>query len=327
LQVSDANTDVVQQESIVNGPEAYSAPESEPEAQEEPVSLDNPTADPETEEADADEAEGDSDDGDAETSGDGEESEAEEEPEKLEFDFGGNKLEVPKDAVAPEVAEALSKFSKDIWVDYTKKSQANAEAAKQLKARAEAMGKIESLGGEALDAFTKGKSIKAEIEQLLAVDMQSLWQSNPDQARQLSDRLSAKQAELNSIIRAVDQYESQLSEARQAELARQSEEGRQILDRKYKGFSTEIAPKLEAYAVTQGIPEDDAKMWAANPVVAEMAYKAMIYDQMQAAKKPKPTPGAKAKPVRAMKNAGKSTGAANPNSMGFSELGKVLGLK
>jgi hypothetical protein len=182
------------------------------------------------------------------------------------------------------------------------------------------------LGGEALDAFTKGKSIKAEIEQLSQVNMQALWQSNPDQARQLSDRLSAKQAELQSIIQTVDHYEHTIIQERQAELARVAEEGKQVLDRKYKGFSVEIAPKLEEYAMKNGIPEDDARLWAANPTVTEFAYKAMLYDQMQAAGKPKVTPK-KAAPVRSMPNKGANKQSTDPSKMGFSELGKILGIK
>lgn len=305
------NLDVVPQESVVDSPSDYQPSEvTAVDNSEAPISLDEqetPEPSEETEETT-------------------EEPEPEEsEPEEIEFDFGGNKLNVKASEVPPEVAEKLDKFSKDIWSDYTKKSQANADTARSLQARATALETMAGLNGEALNAFSQGKGIKAEIEQLSQVDMQALWQDNPDQARQLSDRLSAKQAELQNIIQAVDQYEHQLSTARQAELERLSNEGRQVLDRKYKGFSSEIAPKLEAYAIKSGIPETEAKTWASSPVVAEFAYKAMLYDQMQAAKQPKVTPKP-ATPVAAMRNKGGSTKPAG-NDMSFSELGKLLGIK
>lgn len=328
--MSDINPDVVPQESVVDYPSEYEAQPEAPEAEEkpsaddarpegaeddeEPVSLDEPEADPE----DAEPEEGESDDGEAE--------EDAEEDDLVEFDFGGNKLEVKKGDIPPELAEKIDEFSKDIWADYTKKSQANAETAKMLKSRAESLEKIETLSGETLDAFTRGKSIKTEIEQLSAVNMQALWQSDPDRARMLSDTLAAKQAELQGIIATVDQYESQLVQARQDELARRSEEGRQVLDRKYKGFSEQIAPKLEEYAIKNGIPAEEAKTWHLNPVVADFAYKAMLYDQMQAAKTPKATPKT-AKPVRSMKNKGGNRQPINQNDMSFEDLGKVLGIK
>jgi hypothetical protein len=323
--VSDTNLDVVPQESVVDFPSEYQAPEAEAEAgepaetpaqdagdDEEPVSLDGPQD--EAEEADAD--------GDTEPEEDGEEAD-----EVVVFDFGGNKLEVKKGEIPPEVAEKVDQFSKDIWADYTKKSQINADTAKAIKAREESLAKVESLGGEALDAFTQGKHLRTEIEQLSAVNMQALWQSNPDKARQLTDLKAAKQAELQSIIQYVDQYERQLDHARQEDLARRSEDGRTKLDRKFKGFSTDIAPKLEKYVQeTYGMSADEASQWAISPDVTEMAYKAMLYDQMRAANKPKATPRP-ASPVRSMPNKGGAKGATNPNEMGFGELAKVLGIQ
>jgi hypothetical protein len=60
--------------------------------------------------------------------------------------------------------------------------------------------------------------------------------------------------------------------------------------------------------------------------VAEFAYKAMLYDQMQTAKRPKVSPKP-AQPVRSMKNKGGNKQPSNPNDMSFAELGKVLGIK
>lgn len=321
--MSDTNPDVVPTESVVDQPSDYEASKAKPVAEtpaadlaasdeEVPVSLDAPKEEPEAE---------------PEGEPEGEAEETEEEAKTIEFDFGGNKLAVKASDVAPEVVEKLDKFSKDIWADYTKKSQTNAETAKALKARTEALAKIETLGGETLNAFARGKSIRAEIEQLSAINMQALWKSNPDQARQLTDLKAAKQAELQSIIQTVDQYERSLDQTRQDDLARRSEEGKAKLDRKFKGFSSEIAPKLERYVRdTCGLTAEEAASWALSPDVTEMAYKAMLYDQMRAANKPKATPK-DAKPVHSMPNKGGAKGAVNPNDMSFGELGKLLGIQ
>ena len=51
------------------------------------------------------------------------------------------------------------------------------------------------------------------------------------------------------------------------------------------------------YAVDMGMSQSDADGYAMNPIVAEMGYKAMMYDRMQAkAAKPKSRP-AQTKPV------------------------------
>lgn len=315
--MSDMN--VVPVRESVDLPSEY-APEAGVEAE----SLANtPAEGPEEEPVSLESSESNSND---EESGEEEILEEEsEEVEFIEFDFGGNKLEVKSGDIPHEVAEKLEKFSKDIWADYTKKSQVNAEVARTLKAHEEAFATIENLGTEALNAFALGKNVKAEIEQLSAINLQELWRSNPDNARQITDLKAAKQAELQSIINEVDQYERQLIRARQEDLARRTEEGRSKLDRKFKGFSTEIAPKLEMYVQeTYGMSAEEAAQWSLSPDVTEMAYKAMLYDQMRSANKQKKITKT-AKPVTAMPNkgGGKST---RQNDVSFGELGKILGL-
>lgn len=320
--MSDLNPDVAPNESVVDLPSDNPSPEAAQEvgnpsdSAAEGLDLDEPVS------LDAIEDEGNQE-GEPEGEDDGEGAET---PEVIEFDFGGNKMAIPKGAVPEELAQQIDKFSKDIWADYTKKSQVNADQAKALKARTEVLEKIETLGGEALNAFTRGKSIKAEIEQLSTVNLQQLWQSNPDRARQVSDTLAAKQAELQGIIQTVDQYEHAITNERQVDLARRADEGKQLLDRKYKGFSGEIAPKLERYVQENGISADEATQWSLSPVIAEFAYKAMLYDQMRAAGKPKAAPKSTPSPVKSMKG-GVSSKSTDPNKMSMAEIERALGYR
>jgi len=257
----------------------------------------------------------------------GAEEEGEEEPpEMVEFNFGGDKLEVEKGSLTPEVAERLQKFSDGIWKDYTTKSQTNAETAKQLEAREAAISNMANLNGEALQTYSQGLHVRQEIEQLSQVDMTALWQSDPDQARQLSDQLASKQAEFNAIVAKVGQYENNLQEAQQSEIARRAEEGKAILDRRIKGFSAEKAPDVVRYAVEQGMTQEDANQWALNPRVTEMAYKAMMFDRMQAkAKTPNPKPKLVA-PVKPMKAVGGGNQTNTPDKMSDDQFAKYLGM-
>lgn len=339
--MSDENPDVAPQASVVDFPsdheEAKAAAETGAEAEsaadalvdadgEGPVSLDTPKeeAEPEAEaEQVAADADGDADsDAESDTENEGEATDEEAEPEVYEFDFGGNKLEVPKGDMPESLAEEVGKYTKAVWADYTKKSQANAEEARALAARSEHVEKLGEMRGEILDLFGQGKSIKAEIEQLSAIDLNNLSEFD---YRRVSDSLAAKRAELTSVIGAIDERERSFAAERQAELERQTEEGRTVLDRKYKDFSTKIAPQLVEYAQKQGMTAEQASEWPLNPVLTEMAYKAMRFDQMQAATKPKATPKP-AQTVKAIPNKGGSRGPANPNDMGFAELGKELGI-
>lgn len=259
----------------------------------------------EAEESEVDETESDETDED-ETESEENDEDADEEVEVDEFNFGGNKVEIPKGAVPEELKQAIQKFSDGTWADYTKGKQDLSERAKTIEARESAVEKFESLQGESLENYSHGLRVKAEIEQLSSVDLNELWQSDPDQARRVSDALSAKQAEFQSIVNKVAQSEQALTKAQEDEISRRKEEGRQLIERRIKGFNEK---EVVDYAIKAGINEADAGNWSLNPVFTEMAHKAMLYDRAQAGvSKPKPKP-AQAKPVKAIKPKGKATAA------------------
>jgi len=279
------------------------------------VSLDEeaPEADPEEEPEAKTEEEGESEEAVA---------------EMVEFNFGGNKLEVDKAELEkfPELESKIQEFSDSTWRDYTKGKQAVAEEAKAIATEREAVARLTTLNGDALQTYSTGLQVRSEIEQLSQVDMNALWQSNPDQARQVTDRLAQKNAEFDQIANLLGQQETALDDAQQSEIARRGEAGVALLDKKIKDFSTTHAPEVVKYAVENyGMDQAEADKWSLNPTVTEMAYKAMMYDRMQAApKKAKATP-AQAKPMKALKAKGNAKGQSSDPS--FKELGKILGIK
>jgi hypothetical protein len=242
-------------------------------------------------------------DGDEET--DGEDDDAEEE---VEYDFGGGqKVRFPANATAKEVMEAAQKAFKDVEGNYTRKSQSVAEQAKAIEADRTAVEMLRNLNGAALEEYSRGLSVKKELEQLQRYDINALWQSKPDQARRVSDLLSQKQAQFQQIVNRVAQIESEQAQTEVAEVTRRSEEGKREVERRIPGFAEKHASELVKYAVSKGIPEGEAGNWSRNPTVTEMAFKAMQYDAMQAkakaATKPRP---ATATPVPASRSKGGS---------------------
>lgn len=233
------------------------------------------------------------------------ESEAEapepEPPEEIEFDFGGNKLRVPKGSLPDDIAERLDQFTKGTWSDYTRKSQEVAEARKAMEAERSVVQKLGTLRNDALTAYATGLQLRQEIEQLSQVDTNALWQSNPDQARRVSDLLSQKQSEFQRTVAKVSQSEAAASQEEAAHVARTAEEGRAKVLRTVKGFDE---AKVVDYAVkTYGLSEEAAKSWPLNPAGAIMAHKAMLFDKMQAqatkaVAKPATPPAAPVQPLR-----------------------------
>lgn len=270
-----------------------------PEAEDVETDIDAVEA-PEAEEAETDEP-------DLETDEDEAEQDDDEEPEEYELEYGGNKFRVPKAGLTEDVHAKLDQFLKGSQADYTRKTQEVAEQRKAVEARASAVDQLSGMSDELLVEFSKGRHLRDEIEQLQGVDLNELWQSNPDQARRVSDALSAKQAEFQKTIAKINETEGSVKQAQAAETARIAERGKVEVEKYVKGFNERVPDVVAYVADNYGIPKEVAERdWPLNPATAAMAYKAMMYDRMQAKAARKPT-AAKAAPLKPIK--GKGSGA------------------
>jgi hypothetical protein len=213
-----------------------------------------------------------------EASGEGEEGQGE--AEEIEFDFGGNKLRVPKGAIPDEVAEQLEKFTKGTWSDYTRRSGELAAAAKALEAEKSAVQKVGTLRAEALEVLAEGMQLRSELARLQQVDLNALWQSDPDQARRVSDLRSQTEARFNQTVSRLSQLENAGDAAEQQAAALVAEQGHAKIAKAVKGFDP---AKVIEYAVKNyGISETVARNYALNPEGTIMAWKAMQFDALQA---------------------------------------------
>jgi hypothetical protein len=236
-----------------------------------------------------------------------EEAEAEEtDDEEVEYDLGGGqKVKFAANATAKEVFETAQAALKTVEGNFTKKQMAHADQVKALEAEKQAVEKLRNLNGDALEQYSRGLGVKQELEQLQGINLSAMWQSNPDQARRVSDRISQKQVEFQRIVAKVSEIEAEQSKAEQEFFSRRLEEGRAEVERRIPGFAEKHANDVMAYAVSQGIPEGEAGKWAANPVVTSMAFKAMLYDRLaEKATKATSKPKVEAKPVQTTRTTG-----------------------
>lgn len=236
--------------------------------------------------------------------GDSDEDESDEDaPEFREFNFGGKEFKLRKDALDDEQAEQFETYGKGLQADYTRKTQELAETRKQIEAREASAEKLLSLQGDTLDAYSKGLAIRQELAQLNQIDLNQLWQSNPDQARQVSDTISQKQAEFNATVQQVSAKEAEMSQARQAEQQAKAIQGEKVLNERIPGFTAKSNEVIDYFCKTFGASRKDAEAgWKSDPVTSELAYKAMQYDKIQEnakkGSKVKPTPATETKPVK-----------------------------
>lgn len=288
---------------------------------------------PEIEEAETEEVEASAiDDGDGESFEDGDdtgedagESEDDGEPEEaetVEIKLGGDALEVPKGTIPEEVVTQIEEKFHNLEAGATRKFQEASEIRKQVETRAEAVDKIGKVSGEQLLRISQAIAARGEVERLQAINLNALRQSNPDEARWVSDDLARKTAEFQQLELAVAQGEQQIEQQQAQETQRLFEEGVKVVEKRIPGFKEKHLNEVLDYAVnTLGIDRAEAEAgWALNPSMAETTFKAMKYDQLQSkANKVAKPKTQKAKPVTAMKGAGGKTVPNDPSSMSMEQ--------
>lgn len=251
-----------------------------------------------------------------------------EQPEEVEIDFAGRKERFRLDGQVKDVAEKVQNFVKSLQGDYTRKTQEIAETAKSLKTREENVQRLASLNGEALAEYSKGVSIRAELAELEKIDLSALWQSDPDQARRVSDAVSQRRAAFQQTVSRLNAVETQARQAEEAEITRRRTEARAAIEKAAPGFEKDVPEIAEYVEKAYGIPKDHAmKVWDLDPASSLMARKAMLYDRMQQASKSTATGGTKeAKPVPASAARGAAQGPSNPQNMSPEQMARYLGL-
>lgn len=266
--------------------------------------------------------------------GDGEGGENQDEAEEeVEYDLGGGqKVKFKANATAKEVAEHAQKAFKEVEGSFTRKFQDVAERTKSLETREKVVEKLQTLNGAALQEFSRGQSVRSELEQLQKVDLNALWQSNPDQARRVSDALASKRAEFNDIVNKVSQLEGELTKTQEQEVSRRVSEGEAAVEKRIPGFKQKHLSEVIEYVVKEyGYPKDLAeRSWARDPGGAVMAYKSMLYDRMQAQAKKATTTAVKPQqqttPIVPPKPGKGGSAQKNPKDMSPAEMARHLGI-
>ena len=229
-----------------------------------------------------------------------------EEVEEIELDFAGNKKKFPKTATLADIAAELDEYTKSVWSGVTKRNQEIADQAKTLEAELSAVQKLRGMNDQLLDKYSQGRVVGAELQQLRQVNLDQLWQSNPDHARRISDRIMQVESRFNQIVNEVSHTEASLREEDARNMSQLAEKGRQAVLKEIPDFEASL-PALKEYAVKRGVSQEDVENWALNPFAASAIYKAKKYDDLMAKAAKAAKPGAEAQPVKAMP----TTGAAS----------------
>lgn len=255
---------------------------------------------------------------------DGAEVIAEAEPEDdgadYEINLGGNKemARVPK-----ALAERLNAYTASLQTEFQRQQEEAAASRKSLTERSTQIDAITNLDAKGGALLGQSQELQREYDRLRGVDMDALWQSNPDDARQISDRISRVQAAFMDATTQLGQHQAQrnasLADYTAQEIARIEQAGRAQVIKNIPAFDAKAEADLVAFAVSDGVSAEDAKAWARNPIATKWAYEAMQFRRMheRAAKAaaPTPPPATPSAPIRPKA----APSAKNPETMSMEE--------
>lgn len=212
-----------------------------------------------------------------------------EEPEEVEIDFGGNKRAFKKNATVAEIHGELQDYAKSLYSDYISKTQAVAEQRKRAEQQAQDLEMLGSVSQEYHITLGRAMAAQQELNQLRQIDLNALWNANPDQARRVSDMLRQKEVEVMGYGDALQAAELKVTKSKQELVERTKAEGKARIEKVIPEFSTRhLSAVVDYISSNYSITKEDAlEQWAASPDVTVMAWKAMQYDKAaKAAKRP-----------------------------------------
>lgn len=212
----------------------------------------------------------------------------EEETEEVERD--GKKYRVPK-ALAGELL---------MQADYTRKTQAHADAVRQFQAEAQAEAQRIELQRANLQGYAQLHAIDAQLAEFRKVDWDAAADANPQQAQKAWMQFQTLQQQRSGLAQHISAQEQQLSAAQQHALQEQRERCRAEITKEIPDFEA-IAPELGKYAVSSGYTLEELQH-VADPRAIRILNKARLYDQLIAKSKQsqQPKQAAPQTPVRAI---------------------------
>lgn len=227
----------------------------------------------------------DSDDADdTEEGDDAEEDDDDGEPKQWEFSFGGSKLLVDKDSVPEEVAAEVQRYVSEVEAAHTKRSQKVAETTKRNEEAYKVLEDLTGLQSVVMEDLAEVKYLDKELTKFSNLDMDALWRDSPDQARRLSDMVQDMRARREAASQKVAEGTNAYRVQRDQAISKREQQGREEVYAAIPDFKVKQDAVIEYAMEKYGVSEADAATWGLNPIGAQMAYKAMLWDQMQTSK-------------------------------------------
>lgn len=227
-----------------------------------------------------------------------------------EVEYEGKQYKLPK-----ELKEALLRNA-----DYTRKTQEVAEHRRAVEAERENHHRQVAFQQEFFAECAEAFNLDKQIKQYRALDLNALYQTDPDQARQLDWNIRQLEERRDQVVAGISQKSNERALQTQQETARRGQEAAAFLEREIKGWAPggELDRALESYAKSYDV-QNIGPALVGNPKLALILHKAYQFDQLTAKQAAKPKPPTQAKPVTRI-SATKGTAAKDPSQMSDTEF-------
>lgn len=231
--------------------------------------------------------------------------------DEIEDELDGVKVRGKKDSIEKIKSERL------MQADYTRKTQEVAAQRKELEAQRENAVRHMQLAEQFAEEVGTAKAIDMRLQQYAQVDWNQLEQADPAQAMRLQREMRDLQAARGQIAQSIAAKHQQRTLEQQQEIAKQLQEGNEVLAREIKGWGPEKATEVRSYAASLGF-NDQQIAGITDPRLVKVLHDAMVLNQLRAKAQQKPKPEAQPAPVTRVtggKSVQASTGPNDKQSM------------
>lgn len=218
------------------------------------------------------------------------------------------RVKVEGEELEVELDELLQGYSRT--ADYTRKTQEAAELRRQAEAERQ---RFVQFNQEQIQAHQAVAGIDAQLQQFSQVNWQQLSDSDPVQAQKLWIQYQQLKDQRQHVAGRLAQFEQARAVEEQRAIARQVEEGHQVLAREIHNWNADTARAVRTFAEKElGFrPEELSRVY--DPRVVRLLHSAMVASQLTKQARMPEQQAAPAKPVT--KVGGTSSGPRDMNRM------------
>lgn len=244
-----------------------------------------------------------------EETADAEEGDEPSEDDSEETEYEGKRYKLPK-----ELKDALLRQA-----DYTRKTQEVAEQRKQIEQAQAALRQQAEAQKALVKDYAKVESIAERIEAYDKVDWQTLSQSDPGAAQQHWIQYQTLKDQQSKLVAEIQAKEQARSLEAQQEIAKQIQQGQEVLARDIKGWGPELASKVSKFAMDNyGVTQQELGQ-IVDPRIIKLLHDAMTFRETQKVTQvaKKAAEVAAVKPVKSLGT--RSSAAKDPSKMNMDE--------